>query len=141
MKKVRLRPPGGVSLSSSPYGRLVALRFWAKVDQRGPDECWPWMASTNADGYGKFKIDGTVQNASRVALEIHTGALLPHDQVGMHSCDNPPCCNPAHLSAGTQADNLADMVAKGRHWTPFRERNQNQQRTGAGNISPCPEAG
>lgn len=33
---------------------------------------------------------------------------------GLHACDNRPCCNPSHLFEGTQKDNIADMIAKGR---------------------------
>ena len=99
----------------SQHSTALADRFWEKVERRGDDECWPWQASCNRDGYGKFKVGGTVMNASRIALELATGVRLYPDQVAMHSCDNRPCCNPAHLAAGSHRDNLADMVQKGRN--------------------------
>ena len=49
-----------------------------------------------------------------MARELATGEQLPPEVKVLHSCDNPPCCNPAHLSPGTQGDNIADMVSKGR---------------------------
>lgn len=51
--------------------------------------------------------------AHRVSWEIHYGPI-PEGAVVMHSCDNPPCCNPSHLRLGTQRENLADMREKSR---------------------------
>ena len=93
--------------------RPLAARFWSKVDRRGPDECWPWIGSTNQQGYGQIR-DGTARLASRVAWEMHTGASVPEDLFVLHRCDNPPCVNPAHLFLGTLADNNRDMREKGR---------------------------
>lgn len=81
--------------------------FMAKVDVRGPDECWPWLASKNRDGYGKFKDNGTVVTASRMALELHLDKRL-WGQIVCHTCDNPECCNPKHLYAGSQSQNMQD---------------------------------
>lgn len=103
----------------------VAARFWAKVDKNGPvpahcpelGPCWLWTRATDRRGYGRFGI-GPAANcrmfgAHRVAMAL-TGTIPPDDLFGCHHCDNPPCCNPAHLFLGTCADNCADMVAKGR---------------------------
>lgn len=92
-----------------------AERFWAKVDIRGDDECWPWTAASSPDtDYGRFRLRGKVVYAHRVAFELATGRSAYEGEVIMHSCDNPPCCNPAHLSPGSQAENLDDMRRKGR---------------------------
>jgi hypothetical protein len=96
-----------------------AARFWEKVDRRGPNECWPFIGYCEPRGYGRFSPLGgeRTRQAHRVAWELGHGREIPKSDVEivvMHSCDNPPCCNPAHLSLGTDAENQADCVAKGR---------------------------
>lgn len=94
-------------------------RFWPKVDVRTPDECWEWKACRNTHGYGRVsgkKIGGKKHRlgAHRVAWMLANGADSTWGLHVLHKCDNPPCCNPDHLFLGTQADNMADMTAKGR---------------------------
>lgn len=93
--------------------RPLAERFWEKVTIAGPDECWPWTASTRS-GYGVFSINGTRRPAPQVAWELRHGEPFPEAMRACHTCDNPPCCNPAHIWPGTQQDNIRDAVAKGR---------------------------
>jgi hypothetical protein len=93
-----------------------AERFWAKVDQSGgPDACWPWTAATDRYGYGNFHVwrDGKkyMDKAHRVAYRLVHGIEPP---AVLHSCDNPPCCNDAHLLSGTRKANNHDRHAKGR---------------------------
>jgi hypothetical protein len=88
-----------------------AVRFWARVDRSG--ECWLWLGSHHEFGYGWFWANGRSWNAHRVAWEL-TNGVIPSGRVVMHTCDNPPCVNPAHLRLGTVADNQSDMAAKGR---------------------------
>lgn len=91
-------------------------RFWANVDidtDAGPDACWTWTACVDKDGYGQIGRDGKLEKAHRVAWGLVNGEIPDGKQI-LHSCDNPPCCNPAHLFPGTHADNVADKVAKGR---------------------------
>jgi hypothetical protein len=92
-------------------------RFWSRVDIRSEDECWEWQAGKNSSkkrfNYGIFWICGTSILTHRLALSFHLGKYVgPKD--ALHSCDNPPCCNPFHLSPGTQLENMRDMNRKGR---------------------------
>lgn len=91
-------------------------RFWSKADVRRPGECWEWNAARNEHGYGIFRMPDERRNvrAHRMAWELTHGERLPADVKLLHRCDNPPCVNPNHLERGTQLDNIADMVAKGR---------------------------
>lgn len=98
--------------SFNPSERRREL-FWRFVKIGAEDDCWPWQLTLNEKGYGLTTVDGWKTTAHRMALALTIG-LPPPDTVTLHSCDNPPCCNPRHLSNGTQAKNLEDMRSKGR---------------------------
>lgn len=77
--------------------------------------CREWQRQVNEKGYGKVtrKTYGEVK-AHRAAYRVFKGEI-PEGYVVMHSCDNPRCINPEHLSVGTLKDNTQDMMRKGRH--------------------------
>jgi hypothetical protein len=91
----------------------IEERFWEKVDIRGPDECWVWLAGKTSKGYGTLWLKGTSHLAHRVAWELTNGEI-PEGICVLHHCDNPPCCNPKCFFLGTRADNVADRDKKGR---------------------------
>lgn len=94
-------------------GKPLSDRFWVKVNVGAPDECWRWLAYINRHGYGRFRHKGAQTNAQRVAYELKVGPV-PQGMHVLHRCDNPACCNPAHLFLGTNSDNAADRHSKGR---------------------------
>lgn len=102
-------------------GDLFASKlFQSKVSKpNGDDACWLWTGQKNPAGYGKFLWQGPGRKrlcylAHRVSLFAKLGHDLTPDRLACHTCDNPPCVNPAHLFEGDKWSNMADMVAKGR---------------------------
>ena len=77
-------------------------------------ECWGWLGTTDKDGYGRFTKKGKQTLAHRAAYELYIGPI-PEGIKVCHTCDNPPCTNPAHLFLGTTLDNKTDSVNKKRH--------------------------
>ncbi len=88
--------------------------FWAGVLKGNPDECWEWQRARSGGRYGNLKFRDHFIYAHRLAWILTYGPIDDPTMNVLHKCDNPPCCNPTHLWLGTIADNVHDMVAKGR---------------------------
>lgn len=103
-------------------------RFLAKVDKK-ENGCWEWNSTMQRQGYGLFWTGGKAKNggkyqvAHRYSYELHKEPIAEGMFI-LHSCDNPKCVNPAHLSQGTPKDNMDDMKNKGREkWCHHGEKN------------------
>jgi hypothetical protein len=118
--KLQSKTPGICAYCYCPFEKpgvhskycSISCAVWSRVDRKGVDECWPWTGGTVNGGYGAGTFDGQRYRATRVIMDEQG-----HDIDGLfvlHRCDNPPCCNPAHLFLGTPADNMTDKTAKGR---------------------------
>ena len=121
------RPSGSASswrhntmafVTIAPLTPEIVSRVLGLIDAKGVDECWPWTGRTIGHGRGQFycRVDGK----PRLALASHyvlamDGRPRPDGLNALHSCDNPNCCNPRHLSWGTQKANVAQAMSRGRH--------------------------
>ena len=102
----------------STFDWRVVARFWSKVSVGRDGVCWEWTAYRRPAGYGQFYVpspSGLVPiGAHRFAFMLATDAEIPEGINICHRCDNPPCCNPGHLFAGPQEENVQDAWTKGR---------------------------
>lgn len=109
---------------TKPY-TPTSERFWKYVTKKTINECWEWSGARDQCGYGVLRRDPAHRSAqchaSRISWEIHNGKIPDGLQI-LHRCDNPPCVNPSHLWIGTNAQNIADAIAKGRKHKSFCRR-------------------
>lgn len=114
-------------------------RFWAKVNKDGPlaahmiSPCHDWTACLNRRGYGYFGIGGKPFMAHRLSFALAGGVFTEDKPHALHVCDRPKCCNPDHIIAGNQAENVSDMIKKGRDRKANGERKGNAKLT-AGDV-------
>jgi hypothetical protein len=80
--------------------------------------CWEWQGTRLETGYGLARYQGKYQSVHRVVFRLMKGKIKSGNVI-LHSCDNPPCCNPDHLSQGSHQENMDDMVSKGRSPRPY----------------------
>jgi hypothetical protein len=91
-----------------------------RINMHKGDEnvCWEWTGSLNrSDGRPYYTVSGHRRLAYSVVLELVSGDV-GEGRIVLHSCDNPICCNPNHLTYGTHQDNMNDMKERDRHGLP-----------------------
>jgi hypothetical protein len=110
----------------------IEQRFWAKVDRSS--ECWFWRAAKDHFGHGNFRYPGGTL-AHRYSYTLANGPI-PNGMIVRHTCDEPGCVNPEHLTLGTMSDNAFDMHRRGRSYharltrgEPFEYRARTPGRT------------
>jgi hypothetical protein len=136
-------PAGGWNIPVATIAELEVLeaaeRFWQRVQRTGDAaDCWNWTGARGPLGHGNVRWRGTTTSTARVAYELGRGARPPADLVVRHTCDNGACCNPAHLLLGTQRDNRADAVERGR--VPAGEAHHYGRRTSDATVRRVREA-
>lgn len=102
---------------------------WMPVTESG---CWLWIASKNARGYGQIQVHKRrdpekkrrgPELAHRLSWRLNRCEIPPETHV-LHKCDTPACVNPDHLFLGTDKDNVADMIQKGRNNTTCQPKGE-----------------
>jgi hypothetical protein len=116
------RSCAAASMAKKLFGRREPIenRFWAKVEKRGPNECWLWTGCTQKFGHGSIARGGRNGKrvlAHRLSWEIHFGEI-PDGMLVCHHCDAPQCVNPRHLFIGTYLHNNRDKNRKKRDQVP-----------------------
>lgn len=83
---------------SAPPGNTLA-DVWRQIDAGGgPDACWPWRGTLADEGrYPVVSLGGRQRMARRLIYETVRGVALESGDRLLTLCDDPTCCNPAHM--------------------------------------------
>jgi hypothetical protein len=109
--------PRGDSPACKPIP--LADRFWKHVNKT--DGCWEWTGALYSNGYGRVTVKhGVHKLAHREAYKLVWGDI-PEGMNICHACDNRKCVRPSHIYAGTQQENVNDMLSKGRQRKDVRD--------------------
>lgn len=125
------------------FDEALIARFWSKVDRRGPDECWPWVGHS---AFLKGREMCRFYGAGREFLAHRFSAIIaygpcPEGMETLHACDNPPCCNPAHLKWGTHHENIQQCYARKRRHIPFKDHCKKGHPFSGSNLILRPNSG
>lgn len=124
-------------------------RLWSRVDIDPANGCWVYRGTKHSFGYGQMWFQGKLWYTHRLAFMFSRRAYVLGDVEIMHTCDNPPCCNPGHLRAGNRQLNTNDMMRKGRgsngqvgktrclHGHPYNEENTYVDKVGWRQCRTC----
>jgi hypothetical protein len=107
-------------------------RLLSRTDKSGPDGCWLWTGCKDRNGYGVLTVKKDWKQSNKRThrlMYLAAYGVDPGSLCVMHSCDNPSCVNPDHLSLGTNDDNTADRERKGRNRPPKGEAHGNAKLT------------
>lgn len=109
--------------SPTPHTESIAI-FWRHVNKDGPvpphcperGPCWEWRGSFLKHGYGRwaYRVGGQRTHMGAHRFSALIAGIITDGAHALHHCDNPPCCNPAHLYAGSNLKNIEDRVQRGR---------------------------
>ena len=102
-----IRNKKGKTMSKTPKERLAE-------GLKPVGDCLEWQGAKSSGGYGQLAVDGRSLGTHRLAWVLANECAIPDGLYVLHSCDNPSCCNPAHLHLGTQLSNMAEMYERGR---------------------------
>jgi hypothetical protein len=106
----------------------VEKRFWSKINKDTESGCYEWKGNLDKNEYGRFKVNYKDVRAHRFSYELHHGEI-PEGMLVLHSCDNPKCVNPNHLSIGTHKENMLDRNNKNRQYKPKGSLHHNSKLT------------
>lgn len=124
----------------------LAERFAEHYTPEPNSGCWLWTANLTNSGYGMIYNPGGDSLAHRLSIVL-SGRTIPTGLEAMHKCGVRSCVNPDHLTVGTHAENMREIVEGGRHYLlnrtqclrghPYDAENTSYSKTKSGRKRVC----